>query len=629
MSRPAQVSLLTAVLLLAGFILMPDSGRAAAEGQFLPPHTDEGLDTDGDGLFDQLVLTARVSVVTAGTFVVSATLHDATFVLSVPASNTTSLGGGLHNVTLLFYGPAIAQAGVDGPYEVDLQLVDADTFSFLDGDTHSTVGYLTTAFEAPPSFTPPHLDAGLDTDANGDFDFLVVDASVNITSPGTFLFRGLLRRANTSLLLSTSNETALEEGPHSVQLRFPGPFINVSGVDGPYTADLRIFETESGLQFDSDSHATAAYAHTAFDGPPATFAPPHADTGLDTDGNGLFDFLVVNASLQVDDPGSFEVQGALRDANLSLLTMASNTTNLTAGSQTVPVRFPGAAINLSGEDGPYTVEMSLRDLATGATWDADVHNTSAYAYGSFDGPPGVFSPPHTEFGLDADNNGRFEYLVVNASLQVFKNGTFRIFASLQFTPSPVGFLVENVTFLTPGFHQVPLWFYGPVLGETGNQAVEVNLILHDEATATTLDTDIHPTGPHVASDFEVAESWNAAAAPLDPVIDGALDPGEWTEATTVNLSAVPGNQVPGWLHIMNNETALLLAYDAVGDTTEDEDDGASFSFDTDNDGLTTNGREDQFVQRGTPENQAHYVFLFPFWVPEDAPYDTDLARHEG
>lgn len=630
MSRFGHVLLLSVLLGVAGLSFTISPGRAAeAQAQFLPPHADTGMDTNGNGLIDQLVVNATVNVTVAGTFVTEGTLHDPTFALLVSTSNVSDLAVGVHVLSLTFYGPAIARASVAGPFDADLVLRDAGTFGFLDADTHTTSAYLSTDFEAPPSFMAAHTDNGIDTDANGAFDFLVVNATVNITSASSFLLRGLLRRANTSLFLTTSNQTSLEAGIHVVSLHFAGPFINVSGVDGPYTVDLRLFESGSGLRFDTDSYTTASYSHLDFDGPPAAFAPPHSDFGLDTDSNGLFDYLVVNASLQVSDPGLFEIEGSLREANLSLLGVASNITSLATGPQIVPLWFAGAGINLSRVDGPYTVELTLRDLATSTIWDEDSHNTTAYSYVLFEGPPAVFAPPYTEFGLDTDGNGLFDHLIVNATLQVFKTGTYRVFASLQFTPLPVGFLVENRTTLPPGTHTMPLWFYGPVLGATTVEAIEVNLVLQDEGNATTLDFDIHPTGPHLPSDFEGPESHNASGATREPVIDGTLAPGEWADATAVNLTAVPGNQVPGRLLMKNNATMLFLAYDATGDTTEDADDAASVSFDTDNDGIATDGREDQFVQRGTADDQAHYVYVFPIWVPEDTPYDTNISRHQG
>src|SRR5437016_13439686 len=48
------------------------------------------------------------------------------------------------------------------------------------------------------------------------------------------------------------------------------------------------------------------------------FTPPHSDSGYDANGNGLFDFLLVNASVQITAPGNFTVSGTLHDANSTL-----------------------------------------------------------------------------------------------------------------------------------------------------------------------------------------------------------------------------------------------------------------------------------------------------------------------
>src|SRR5213079_638565 len=64
------------------------------------------------------------------------------------------------------------------------------------------------------------------------------------------------------------------------------------------------------------------------------------------------------------------------------------------------------------------------------------------------------------------------------------------------------------------------------------------------------------------------------------------------------------------------------------------DDAASLAFDTGNDGVGSNGHEDQFVQGGiggNPSNQSHWVFnsASGLWSLEDAPYNPNLPNHAG
>src|SRR5205807_8722563 len=79
---------------------------------------------------------------------------------------------------------------------------------------------------------------------------------------------------------------------------------------------------------------------------------------------------------------------------------------------------------------------------------------------------------------------------------------------------------------------------------------------------------------------------------------------------------------------------LYMAYDAVGDTTMTADDAASLAFDTGNDGVGSNGHEDQFVQGGiggNPSNQSHWVFnsASGLWSLEYAPYNPYLTNLAG
>src|SRR2546423_1575412 len=116
------------------------------------------------------------------------------------------------------------------------------------------------------NFTPPHFDSGYDTNGNGLFDFLLVNASVQISMPGNFTVLGSLHHANSTLSISNSTSAGLPVGPAVLTIWFDGPLINQSGVDGPYTVDLFLFNETFAL-LSSDTHTTQPYSHLDFDGP--------------------------------------------------------------------------------------------------------------------------------------------------------------------------------------------------------------------------------------------------------------------------------------------------------------------------------------------------------------------------
>src|SRR5207247_9028749 len=113
--------------------------------------------------------------------------------------------------------------------------------------------------------------------------------------------------------------------------------INQSGICDPHTAELLLFESATGLPLETNTPTTQAYSHLAFDPIPAFMTPPHSDSGLDTNGNGLFDFLNVDVQVHANLAGNYTVNGFLHDANFTLTEFASAAAFLPIGPGSIPV----------------------------------------------------------------------------------------------------------------------------------------------------------------------------------------------------------------------------------------------------------------------------------------------------
>src|SRR5437016_8117379 len=142
--------------------------------------------------------------------------------------------------------------------------------------------------------TPPHPDSGQDTNANGRFDLLNVDVEVQVNVPANYSASAFLHDASFTLTLFTFASVLLPIGPGSIRASFPGGPINQSGIDGPYTVELQLYESATGLPLGTNTTTTQAYSHLAFDPIPAFMTRPQSDSGLDTNGNGLLAFLKVD-----------------------------------------------------------------------------------------------------------------------------------------------------------------------------------------------------------------------------------------------------------------------------------------------------------------------------------------------
>ncbi len=372
---------------------------------FAPPHSDYGIDTTvpPNGYYDYLIINASINVSTSDLYYVFIELYDQTGTLLVDWSgNFTWLDAGAVSMEIQFWGRWLYESGIDGPYLAEMYLYD-DNFTFSDHDTYLTSPYLHTDFEPPAAeFTPPHYEYGLDTDVppNGFFDDLVVLANLTVNFPGNYTLEAeLMDPSPWTFLDDTIFEGYLDAGVHSIELHFDGSVIRDAGSNGPYRVYLTLYN-ETHWFVDGDSFLTRPYSYNEFEPKAAMFWPPHADYGLDTDipPNGLYDYLVVEASVFVVEEGDFEVDALLYTWDGNWIAGVTNFTHLATGVQTILLELDGTVIYQSGYNGSFQVELYLYDSASRLLDMGFINNTAFYSHTDFE-PPDALPPSSFTFPL--------------------------------------------------------------------------------------------------------------------------------------------------------------------------------------------------------------------------------------
>lgn len=121
---------------------------------------DQGSDSDGDGLFDQLFVEVEVDVESAGFYSWSLKLAGGDLQEIDFNSGSAFLLAGLNRIGVVFDGEKIGSAAVDGPYLLrDLLLFGAGN-SLIATEVGRTQAWLASQF--PGSNRPPVADAGED-----------------------------------------------------------------------------------------------------------------------------------------------------------------------------------------------------------------------------------------------------------------------------------------------------------------------------------------------------------------------------------------------------------------------------------------------------------------------------------
>src|SRR5262249_38427406 len=242
------------------------------------PFQDFGVDTDGDGLFNNLTISVGLNITAAGSYRLFGVLTDSRG-NTLDAGAAATLNAGANTVALKFDGRTIFQRGVDGPYRLTVRLAEDNNFDILPLDerinAHQTAAYSFRSFQhAPISLTGGGSSTGVDTNGNGRFDLLNVGVEVELVRSGFYQWSGRLTDRNGRELGFDSGFGFFAPGTNTLTFTFDGSAIGRNGVDGPYfVRGLLVFGGGASLVA-SNAFATSPFLASQFEGFVLDTTPP-------------------------------------------------------------------------------------------------------------------------------------------------------------------------------------------------------------------------------------------------------------------------------------------------------------------------------------------------------------------
>jgi len=283
--------------------------------------TDQGVDTNGNGLYDRLCITAPISIITAGDYILSIMLETATG-QPLRAYGYATLAGGPQSMTACIQAAAILATGENGPYtirEADLMYVSSEgavPADALHDLSQQTQAYLLSQFEGPPLYLTGEVsDVAIDDDTDGDFDRLQVTLGLYARAADEYACSACLVADCGAYFQCISNPVPLVSGLQTLTLEFAGAHIGAHGIDGPYEVrDLNLYGHDGAHLSLWRAATTSAYEAMEFDG----FVPSADcnDNGLpdscdlemlrssDCNGNGVPDSCDVSSGFSLDYDGN-------------------------------------------------------------------------------------------------------------------------------------------------------------------------------------------------------------------------------------------------------------------------------------------------------------------------------------
>jgi hypothetical protein len=243
-----------------------------SSSSFTNTFSDIGNDTDGDGLFNELDITADVNVSEPGNYRVFGQLTNSQGIIIGTTGLNVELTSGIQQVTLRFDGERIYQSGSDGPYTLSIvRLAEDKSGTPLPLDerlnAHTTAAYTHGQFQRSAIYIPQSgTDQGTDTNGNGLFDRLDINLDVDVIADGLYSWSGRLVDQNGTELGFTTGSASFTSGINIATFSFDGNPIGKNGVDGPYfLKDVLLYSsTTSTTVF--NAYTTKGYKASEFEG---------------------------------------------------------------------------------------------------------------------------------------------------------------------------------------------------------------------------------------------------------------------------------------------------------------------------------------------------------------------------
>lgn len=486
------------------------------------------LDADGDGLAEALRAELEVNVAIGAQYWIFGTLQKdgalianrSSYFRSQDVSAQLDAGPGTHTVTLDFSGEQIFRSGEDGPYEMVLFLLSPTGF---EPGSFATPAYDHTLFGELPGSLQGVSESAVDTDGDGVFEAIEVYVQVWVRTATPLQVRGNLSKGAASLA-DAGALTDTVPGLQEVVLTFPGGALNRSGEDGPYDGTINLTDA-AGNTLESLTFTTDPYGSGSF-GTLLEPDGPLADQGIDTNGNGLFDLLQVDLAAQLAEGGNYLVTGILRSPGGGAVYVDASLA-APAGPVSLSFPFPGPHIHALGMNGPYTVDLVVRDASTLAQLDALTAGvTGSYAFTDFDSfdstnDPIVLTGSSADFGIDTDGNGLYNLLQVNVEMALQRSGVYDYGARLvDADGTEIGFYTRRA-FFSAGLAQVPFLFDGEAIGNNGADGPYFvkGLLMFGASGANLVAVDVAETAAYLADEFEGGDAQPPViTVPAEPTV---------------------------------------------------------------------------------------------------------------
>lgn len=319
------------------------------------------------------------------------------------------------SVTLRDDGGEADGAAGDGLYSGKFTPDAAGTYQAVAVITGTTSGGVSfkretvTEFDVinqPSRLTGTVQDQGVDDNFDGLLDRVTFDVGTQTTTAGRYRAFVHLKTAGGKRIVSSA-EADLPAGAGSLTVSIEAEDLRTAGEDGPYNVVLVELDSvgdAGALPCDrlDDAGRTQAYVLSQLQRKPLILTGVTTEQGVDDNGNGRFDRLLVTVQVDALYAGFYSWNMKLSDQSGRELSFSAGSGFLNSGLNDLTFSFDGSAIGSSGAHGPFRLGDLLL-FGTKSVVVADVAQTQAYRSIQFENGRGAdVTPPDLTITLTPD-----------------------------------------------------------------------------------------------------------------------------------------------------------------------------------------------------------------------------------
>ncbi len=429
----------------------------------------EGIDENENGLYDYLAIKVEINVTEAGEYYLEANMNLDYQTIYTYWNQPVFLEEGIQNATILFDGIEIYLSEFENMVLNHIQFSDTNYNTILEENIYEYIEeYEYEEFERPSvTLTNSFTETPIDLDNNELYDKLVIEVGINVSEPINLSASARLYPEEGYNRVYSSNQQPIEYsiGEHTINLSFLG--VDIYALEQDTTFHL------NGISFNSpeeemptiiSNYQTNNYNYTEFEPTAIDFISITNIEGLDTNNNGLYDYLVINNNVTITEAGNYRIQEEIEINNENYDSL-ENEIYLEEGNQNIQVLFRGQDIynsELELNDDIEVQEISFRNLNTNENFYFNIYAEyeGLFSYNQFEKPEIMYENRFYHEGIDENENELYDYLAIKVEINVTEAGEYNLEASINLDSRRIYAQWNQPLFLEEGIQNATILFDG-------------------------------------------------------------------------------------------------------------------------------------------------------------------------